>query len=89
MQCSYRVRGVNGSEHLTVESYTVVMLLTFTITPHSFISGLKPSFSANPSQRGLPFLFRTDYMDSPDCLLLSISVFSFSVFHFLVVGSVR
>ena len=28
--CSYRVRGVDGScaKHLTVESYTVVMLLT-------------------------------------------------------------
>ena len=28
--CSYRVKGVDGScaEHLTVESYTVVMLLT-------------------------------------------------------------
>jgi len=28
--CSYRVRGVGGScaKHLTVESYTVVMLLT-------------------------------------------------------------
>jgi len=40
------------------------------------------------------FFFRADYMDSPDCLLvvLSISVFlllSFSVLHFLVVGSVR
>ena len=38
------------------------------------------------------FFFRTDYMDSPDCLLLilSISVFTVSVFlHFLVVGSVR
>jgi len=30
--CSYRVRGVDGScaEHLTAESYTVVMLLTVT-----------------------------------------------------------
>ena len=41
------------------------------------------------------FFFRTDSMDSPDCLptLLSISVFYFLVFfmffHFLVVGSVR
>ena len=37
--------------HLTVESYAVFMLLTFilivisiTLPPHSFISGLKPSF---------------------------------------------
>jgi len=40
------------------------------------------------------FFFRTDYMDSPDCLLilLNISVFYilvFSVFHFLVLGPVR
>jgi len=40
------------------------------------------------------FFFGTDSSDSPDCLpiLLSISVFllfSFSVFHFLVVGSVQ
>ena len=28
------------------------------ITPHSFIPGLKPSFSANPSHRSLPFLLQ-------------------------------
>ena len=38
--------------HLTVESYTVVMLLTF--TPHSFIPGLKPYFSAISFHRSLP-----------------------------------
>ena len=27
-------------------------------TPHSFIRGLKPSFSANPSHRSLPFLLQ-------------------------------
>jgi len=48
------------------------MLLTFTLIiisipspPHSFIPDLKPSFSANPPRRSLPFFFRTDYMDSP------------------------
>jgi len=64
---SYRVRGVDGSraKHLTVESYTVVMLLTviliiisFPSPTHSFIPGLKPFFSANPSQRSLPFLLQ-------------------------------
>ena len=38
------------------------------------------------------FFFRTGYMDSPDCLLLllSISVYILVfVLHFLVVGSVR
>jgi len=47
--CSYRIRGVDGScaKHLTIASYTVVMLLTFILiiiisilSPHhSFISG--------------------------------------------------
>ena len=64
-----RVRGVDGScaKHLTVESYTVVMLLTFILiiisipsSPHSFIPGLKPAFSANPSHRSLPLLLLQD-----------------------------
>ena len=47
---------------------------------HSFIQGLKPSFSANLSHRSPSCLFfRIHYIDSPDCLLLflSISVFNF------------
>jgi len=64
--CSYHVRGVDGScaKHLTTEFYMVIMLLTFILiiisipSPHSFISGLKPSFSANPSQHSLPFLLQ-------------------------------
>jgi len=38
--CSYRVRGVDGScaKHLTVESYTVVMLLTFILVISSIPS---------------------------------------------------
>ena len=63
-QCSYRVRGVEGScaKHLTIEFYMVVMLLTFILItisipspPHSFIPDLKPSFSANPSHCSLSF----------------------------------
>ena len=40
--CSYRVRGVDGScaKHLTVESYTVVMLLTFILIIMSIPSPL-------------------------------------------------
>jgi len=43
--------------------YTVFMLLTYILIsipspPHSFIPGLKPSFSANPSHRSLPFLLQ-------------------------------
>ena len=61
---------------------------------HSFITGLKPSFSANPSHRSLLFFFRTGSTDSPDCLpiFLSMSVFTFflfSFFPFLVIGFVR
>ena len=88
---------------LTVECDTVVMLLTFRLITiiipppvHSFISGLKPSFSANPTHRTFLVFFRTDSTDSTDCLptlLLSISVFLlfsfFSVFHFVVVGFMR
>jgi len=50
------------AKHLTVESYTVVMLLTVILIiisipspTHSFIPGLKPSFYANPSHRSLSF----------------------------------
>jgi len=99
--CSCRVRGVEGScaKHLTIEFYTVVMLLTFILIiisipspPHSFISGLKPSFSANPSQCSLPSLLQDDSTDSPDCLpiLLSMPVFTFYFFLFFpLVGVVR
>jgi len=63
--CSYRVRGVDGScaKHLAVESYTSIMLLTqltfkliivsIPSPTHSFIPGLKLSFSANSSLRSL------------------------------------
>jgi len=64
-RCSYRVRGVDGScaEHLTVESYTVFIcqqsylrLFGIPSATHSFIPGLKPSFSANPSHCSPSFL---------------------------------
>jgi len=97
--CSCRVRGVEGScaKHLTIEFYTVVMLLTFILIiisipspPHSFISGLKPSFSANPSQCSLPSLLQdwlhgfpglfTDTSEHARFYFLFFSVFS----HLLV-----
>jgi len=53
------------AKHLTVESYMVVMLLTFILNifsipspPHSFIPGLQPSFLANPSRHRLSFLLQ-------------------------------
>ena len=57
------VRGVDGScaKHLTVESLrsfmllTVILIISFLSPTHSFIPGLKPSFSANPSHRSLSF----------------------------------
>ena len=75
----------------------VVSFLTFCLQQpigHARMSALMCA-NANSSHRSLSFFFfRTDYVDSPDCLpiLLSKSVFYclvFSVFHFLVVGSVR
>ena len=90
---SYRARGVHRScaKHLTVESYTVVMLPTFILI---IISIPSPLTLFNPGLN-LPFLqilptiaflffFRTDSTDSPDCLLLllSISVFYVSAFLF-------
>ena len=77
------------AKHLTrpTECYAVVILVKnitynywYSITPHSFVPGLKPSSSASPSHRTFFFSFRTDSADSqtPDCLpiLLSISVFT-------------
>ena len=62
-----RVRGVEGScaKRLTIEFYTVVILLIFIVIIisiplplSSFIPGLEHSFSANPSHRSLPFLLQ-------------------------------
>ena len=54
------------------------------ITSHSFIPGLKPSFLQILPIVAFLFFFRTGYLDFTDCLLLllSISVFYFSVFLF-------
>ena len=73
---------------------TVILIITSFPSPTlSFIPDLKPSFSANPSDCSLSFSSsRTDYMDSHRLLLLLLSIsvllFSFSVLHFLVVGTV-
>jgi len=103
--CSYLVPVFlyDGScaEHLTVESYesyTVIIcqqsyLLLFGIPSptHSFIPGLKPSFSVNPSHHS-PSFFLQDSLHRFPRLFTVISehicflLFSFSVLHFLVVG---
>ena len=101
--CSYRVRGVDYScaEHLTVESYTVFIcqqsyLLLFGIPSptDSFIPGLKPSFSANPSHCSPSYLLKYSLHGFPGlftvisehiCFLLLVFLF----LHFIVVGSMQ
>ena len=61
--------------------------------PYSFIPGLNPSFSANPSHRSLPFLLPDWLHRFPGLFTATLEhirflLFSFSVFHFLVFGSV-
>ena len=80
---------------------TLVMLLTFILVstripspPCSFIPGLKTSISANPSRRSLPFLLQDWLRGFPRLCTgtsehMRLSLFSFSVLHVLVVGSVR
>jgi len=86
--CSYRVRGVGGScaKHLTVESYTVVMPLTFILI---IVSIPSPSHSFIPFLQNLPtvaflFFIRTDSTDSPDITDTSerVRVLIFSFFCF-------
>ena len=36
----------------------ILIIISIPSPPHSFISGLKPSFSADPSHRSLPFLLQ-------------------------------
>jgi len=105
--CSYRVRGVGGicAEHLTVQSYTVFicqqsykLLFGIPSPTHSFITGLKPSFSANPTHCSHSFLLLkySLYVDSRAglftviyehiCFLLLVFLLLF--LHFLVVGFV-
>ena len=84
---------------MTAESYAVVILLTFILIilsipspPRSFIPGLNLPFSANPTNRSLPFLLLQDGLHGFPLLFTDTSeyirffTFSFSVFHFLVAG---
>ena len=88
-------------KHLTVESYTVIIcqqsyLLLFGIPSptHSFIPGLKPFFSPNPSYRSLPFLLQDSLHGFPRLLTVTtehicLYFLVYLFLHFLVVGSVR
>ena len=88
---SSRLSDTNGRQTFVAIDYSQLIQHTLSSL---FCPGLKPSFSANLSHRSPSFFFfRIHYMDSPDCLLLILAylflLFSFSVLHCLVVGSVR
>ena len=92
--CSYRVRGVGGSfaEHLTVESYTIIISVQsyfyyrYSITHSLFHSRLKSFLFCKSSLPSLSFFsFRIHYMDFPDCLLLLLSISVFLLFSFFSV----
>jgi len=58
----------------------ILTIIWYSITHSLFHSRIKTFFSANPSHHSPSFFFfRIHYMDSPDCLLLllSMSVFTF------------
>jgi len=96
---SYHLRGVEGScaDHLTrilygryaANVYTYYYL--YSVTPHSFIPDLKPSFSASPSHCSLPFLFHDWHSGFPGLLTNTSAHIYFSVIlfsTFLVVDSI-
>ena len=63
----------------------ILTIISFPSPTHSFIPGLKPSFSANPSHTtAFPFLLLDWLHEFPGLLLLLLSmpVFTFSVFNF-------
>ena len=89
------------AKHLTIEFYTVIMplmliliiIISIPSNPHSFIPGLKPSFSENPSHRSLPYLLQDWLHGFPglftDTEHTRFLLLIFLFFHFLVVGSLR
>jgi len=70
---------------LTAVDLVILITIGIPSPTHAFIPGLKTFlFSKSFSPQPFLFFFMTDYMDSPDCLLLflSIAVFCFLVFLF-------
>ena len=88
--CSMLCTSGFADEHLAVESYTVIMLLTFILEPviNSISSPLTLSFqSLNLSYLQILSTvvfphFRTDSMDSADCLPILLSISDFFTFLF-------
>ena len=88
--CSMLCTSGFADEHLAVESYTVIMLLTFILEPviNSISSPLTLSFqSLNLSYLQILstvvfHYFRTDSMDSADCLPILLSISDFFTFLF-------
>ena len=84
------LRRESGSSIQAFGAATDITQIRLTVTPNTYPITL----DSDPSHLSHLFFFRTDYMDSPDCLLILVStsvflLFRFSVLHFLVVGSVR
>jgi len=71
----------------------ILIIISFSSPTHSFIPGLKPSFSASPSHFSLSFSSSglSTWFPRLYCYFWAYPflLFSFSVSHFLVVGSVR
>ena len=59
----------------TVILIVILIIIGIPSPTHSFTLGLNHFFSANHPYRSLSFFsFRIHYMDSPDCLLLFLSI---------------
>ena len=76
---------------LTVILIIIIIIISFPSLTHSFITDLKPSFSANPSHCSLSFSSsgQTTWIPESYFFAYPFLLFSFSVLHFLVVVSVR
>ena len=57
-------RSYKSNNRVFIQSSCCNIYTYYSITPHSFNPGLKPSFSANPSHHSLPFFFRTNSMNA-------------------------
>ena len=87
IQLQYLIRILSAYSHIYYYRY---------LSPtHSFIPGLKPSFSANHSKRSLSFSSTGFTTGIPQTVYLLLSIFRlllfsfFSFLHFLIVVSVR
>ena len=57
-------RGYKSNNRVFIQSSCCNIYTYYSIIPHCFNPGLKPSFSVNPSHHSLPFFFRTNSMNA-------------------------